>query len=65
MSWPLTIGLAIAAVSGVIAVIKGMQWADDRFVTRREFERAITDGARTEKLLEHIEALTNAVLNRK
>ncbi len=61
--WPLTIGLGIAIIGGIVGIIRGMQWMDDRFVSRREFERIITDNARQEKLLDQIEKLTAAVLS--
>lgn len=63
-NWPITIGVAIALIGGVVAVIKTLRWLDERFVSRREFEQALKDEARQEKLLLNLDHLVTAIRKR-
>jgi len=58
--------LAAVFVGGAIAILfKVIGYFDEKYVSRREWDRIITENARHEKLLEHIERLIAAIAANK
>ncbi len=57
----IVVGVLIGILAFLLPSFWFVGWMDNRFVSRREWERIVTDNARHEKMMEHMTKLVNAI----